>query len=139
MRCDALLVSSVTGPCVHTCMHVCACGWYADTCRPASSRCGERQCVMWPRLDSIRVAVADRCVAMTTLPPPVIQLPPPPTPLRHGPTHRRLLPSPVAPGSHLWFSDGENRGIADDISAGSSWSINVAQGHPVCKGWSRGG
>lgn len=35
-----------------------------------------RRGAMWPRLDSIRVAAADRCVAMTTLPPPVIQLPP---------------------------------------------------------------
>lgn len=41
-----------------------------------------------------RVAVADRCVAMTTLPPPVIQPPPPPD---HClcPTHPRLLPSPM--------------------------------------------
>jgi len=45
-------------------------------------RCG----AMWPRLDSIRVAAADRCVAMTTLPPPVIQLPP-----------RTPLPQPLPP------------------------------------------
>lgn len=38
---------------------------------------------VWCGLGStrFRVAVADRCVAMTTLPPPVIQLPPPPTPV----------------------------------------------------------
>jgi len=47
-------------------------------------RCG----AMWPRLDSIRVAAADRCVAMTTLPPPVIQLPP-----------RTPLPQPPPPPS----------------------------------------
>lgn len=50
---------------------------------------------MWPRLDSIRVAAADRCVAMTTLPPPVIQLPPH-TPLSRPPppTLRVLRPPP---------------------------------------------
>lgn len=44
----------------------------------ATRRVG-RQRAMWPRLGStrFRVAVADRCVAMTTLPPPVIQPPPP--------------------------------------------------------------
>lgn len=47
-----------------------------------------------------RVAVADRCVAMTTLPPPVIQPPPPPPPPDHclcPLTHPRLLPSPMPP------------------------------------------
>lgn len=56
---------------------------------------------MWPRLDSIRVAAADRCVAMTTLPPPVIQLPPR-TPLSRPlphPRRRRTLPSPQHPPS----------------------------------------
>lgn len=48
---------------------------------------------MWPRLDSIRVAAADRCVAMTTLPPPVIQLPPR-TPLSRPPPPPRPLPRP---------------------------------------------
>lgn len=48
---------------------------------------------MWPRLDSIRVAAADRCVAMTTLPPPVIQLPPR-TPLSRPPPP---LPPPTRP------------------------------------------
>ncbi|KAI4503586.1 hypothetical protein M0802_000989 [Mischocyttarus mexicanus] len=44
---------------------------------------------MWPRPGSIRVAAADRCVAMTTLPPPVIQLPLPPQPpiLPHPPSY----------------------------------------------------
>ncbi|KAI4480802.1 hypothetical protein M0804_009899 [Polistes exclamans] len=48
---------------------------------------------MWPRPGSIRVAVADRCVAMTTLPPPVIQLPLPPTTDSSPPTH----PPPPTP------------------------------------------
>lgn len=63
----------------------------------ATRRVG-RQRAMWPRLAStrFRVAVADRCVAMTTLPPPVIQPPPPPPPPRPLPhSSSRLLPSPM--------------------------------------------
>jgi len=61
----------------------------------AYPRCVVWRGAMWPRLDSIRVAAADRCVAMTTLPPPVIQLPPR-TPLSRPlplPRRRRTLPS----------------------------------------------
>lgn len=59
-----------------------------------------------------RVAVADRCVAMTTLPPPVIQPPPPPSP--------RPLPLPTHSSSFVTVTYASSLGHHRSPSNASS-------------------